>query len=414
MKETQRTDHGPLAGISVVEVADLHAAQYCGRILADLGADVTKVEAAPLGDPVRIVSAHDSRRSHLFPSLNAGKQSLGLDPDASASIDLVRDLVGTSDVLLIGLSAGVEPPWSLDTTRMRTVNEGLVICVVSPFGMTGPLSGQSATDATLQALAGTAWMTGEPGGPPYPTAAGLSHTMTGMQAALAIGQALLARERSGRGDSIDLAMLDVVFGMDCAINPMVASERGAFRPEPIGRFHFAETIGIYRGTEGFIVIEVWGQGTDSTWARLARALDRPDLIDDPDFLNDQMRVLQWDTILPLVEGWVQSFHSDAEAIEALDAAQVVCGRILSPAAAVGLPPAVVRGFIRNVEQSGGGIVPVMATPYRMPGSPATVGRAPVFGEHGAEILGRRLGFPAEEIADLHRTGVVVGTGSRAS
>jgi crotonobetainyl-CoA:carnitine CoA-transferase CaiB-like acyl-CoA transferase len=382
---------GALSGVRVIDVSKLPAGQYCGRILADLGATVVKLEAAPDGDSLREVSRSDPRRRHLFDSMNAGKQSVLLHPEDATSMRIVADLIDSADVLLVSPESGLAAPWGIDPSAVAARNAQLITCFLTPYGMTGPLAGQPGGEAVVQALSGTAFMTGEPGGPPYLTGAGLPHTLTGMQGALAIGQALLARETSGTGQLIDIAMLDVSFAMDCANNPMVASERGRFQPEPIGRFHYAETIGTYRGRDGYLVIEVWGEGPDSTWARLARAIGRPDLIDDPEFFDDQVRVSQWDRIVPMVESWLQSFPSDDAAIEALDAAKVVAGRILEPHEAILQPSVIARGVIREVVGRDGESIPIVATPYRMPASPTTIGRPPGLGEHTQEVLAEWLG-----------------------
>ncbi|MEA2623399.1 MAG: hypothetical protein QOH61_2309 [Chloroflexota bacterium] len=378
---------GALDGVRVVEVADLLSGQWAGRILADLGAEVVKVEIGPDGDPLR--QERDVAHAHLFPVFNAGKQSLALDAADDAGARRVAEIARTADVLIV--TALDERAGWLDVGQLERDNPGLVVCSVTPFGLTGPLAGRPASEAMIQAMSGVAYMNGEPGEAPYLAGAGFPHTMAGMHAALATIQALIYRDRTGLGQRLDVAMLDVAFGMDCETNPVVASERGRYRPQPIGRLSFSDTLGLYRGPEGWITVEVWGEGEDSMWGRLAMAMGRQDLLTDPDFATDSARIRNWDRWVEIIQGWLGTFPSDDAALETLTREKVVSGRVLEPWQTLDLPQVKARNIIRTVAAAGGGTTLVPATQYRFSDTPITVGPVPAVGGWEGEAAWRSAG-----------------------
>ncbi|MEA2612562.1 MAG: CoA:oxalate CoA-transferase, partial [Chloroflexota bacterium] len=377
---------GPLAHVRVIDLSNLLAGQYCARILADLGAEVIKIEAAPTGDTMRDHDAGDQRRRHLFSYANAGKKSLMLDPGSADTFEIVEKLCLGADVVVEDFLPGSGQDWTVEFSDLLEANERLVLCSITPFGRTGPRQGQMATEAMIQALAGTAFMTGPPGGPPYLTANGFPHTMAASHAGIAVIQALLDRERTGKGQSIDIAMLDTVIAMDCENIPFVAAEQGRYTPLALGHAAFADTLALYQAKDGYIVIEVWGQGRGSMWGRLALAMDREDLLQDPRFVGDPERVTHLDELRPIVEQWLRSFPSDDAAMEALVDSKVVSGRVLAPWQTMDLPQVAARSMVRDVASAAGPRIAVTATPYAFSATPIAVGDAPRLGEHNAEIL----------------------------
>lgn len=377
---------GPLAQVRIIDLSNLLAGQYCARILADLGAEVIKIEAAPTGDPMRGHDAGDRRWRHLFSYANAGKKSFMLDPGSPETFPIVAQLVQRADVVVEDFLPGIGQDWAVAYPDLQKQNGRLVVCSITPFGRTGPRQGELATEAMIQGLAGTAFMTGPPGGPPYLTANGFPHTMTASHACIAIIQALLDRERTGRGQSVDVAMLDTVVAMDCENIPFVAAERGRYTPLAFGHAAFADTLALYHAKDGYIVIEVWGQGRASMWGRLAQAMGREDLLADPRFVGDSERVTHLDELRPIVEQWLRSFPTDDAALEALVSNKVVSGRVLAPWQTMDLPQVATRSMIREVASAAGSRIAVTATPYKFSATPITVGNPPRLGEHNSEIL----------------------------
>ena len=385
---------GPLDGVRVLDVAGLLAGQYCTRIMADLGAEVIKIELGPAGDPLRATMGDGSQ---LFPYANAGKKSLCLKAPPSAALEVVEELSRQADVLVESFVPGLDDAWRGDYGGWQAANPRLIVGSVTPFGRTGPLRDHPGSEVMMQALAGTAFMTGEPGGPPFLTSNGFPYTMTGLHACIGIVQALLHRESTGRGQGLDVAMLDTVFALDCENVPFVSAERGRYLPEALGRSAFADTLAVYRAKEGYLVIEVWGRGPESMWGRLARAMDREELIADPRFVDDQARVRNMDQFRIIIEGWLARFDSDEAAISDLISNKVVSGRVLTPSQTIAHPQMHARRMVREFPQSDGSSLPIMATPYKFSRTPIDVGPPPMLGEHNREILGALLGYDDERI-----------------
>jgi CoA:oxalate CoA-transferase len=413
MMAARTVSPGPLSGVRVLDIADMLAAEYGARILAELGADVIKVEPPPDGGHLRRIARPGHRLEHLFPLANAGKRSICLDLQNPRSTSVFSDLVSWANVLIESDVAGSEEPSLPAPERADTWNPGLITCSISAFGRaTGRrmrLGSAETMDFIMQALCGTAYVTGDPDGPPRLNATGYTHTTTGVHAGIAIIHALLTRRGSGQGQHIDLAVLDTALAMDAEHASLVAAERGHYQAVRTGHVGDVDTLALYRAKDGYVVIEVWGQGPSSLWGRLALAMGREDLLDDARFRDDQARMANFGDLHPIVEGWIGSFPSAQAAVDYVMAAKIVAGRVLLPWETAEHPQVKARGIIELVETPDGKVPLARATPYKLAGLELHVGAPPRLGEHGEQILKEVLGYHDKEVSDLRNERVIYET-----
>lgn len=405
MMATRTDTPGPLSGVRVLDVADMLAAEYGARILAELGADVIKVEPSPEGGYLRTIARSGHRLEHLFLLANAGKRSICLDQGNPRSASVLADLTSWADVLIESDVPGGQP--SLPAGHPR-----LITCSVSAFGRDASrrmrLGSAETMDFVMQALCGTAYVTGDPDGPPRLNATGYTHTTTGVHAGIAIVHALLARRGSGRGQHIDLAVLDTALAMDAEHASLVAAERGRYQAVRTGHVGDVDTLALYRAKDGYVVIEVWGEGPRSLWGRLALAMGREDLLGDARFRDDQSRMANFGDLHPIVEEWVGSFPSAQAAVDSLTAAKIVAGRVLLPWETAEHPQVQARGVIELVDTPDGTVPLARATPYKLSGMELHVTAAPRLGEHGEQILREVLGYHDSQVSDLRDERVLCG------
>jgi crotonobetainyl-CoA:carnitine CoA-transferase CaiB-like acyl-CoA transferase len=254
-----------LAGIRVLDFSQAIAGPLATRVLASMGADVIKVEI-PSGDLVRTMAAHEGF-SAMFAHGNAGKRGISVDIKTEAGMGIVRALAGKCDVIFENWRPGVAERLGLDYLTLSDGRPDLIYCSVSGYGQEGPLRSLVGADPAGQAISGMAAMIGEPNEAPLLTTNGIADTATAVNAAFAIAAALYHRERTGDGQRIDIAMSDVMLFMDVTNAPLAAARRGAGPSiERTGRHHpVVAPYGIFRGRDGYVVIEAWGSGADSLW-----------------------------------------------------------------------------------------------------------------------------------------------------
>ena len=397
-----------LASVRVLDIADSLPAEYAGRILADFGADVVKLEPAPNGVGLRQAGVGHPHLGHLFAYANAGKHSLCVNlqkQDAS----LIADLSRWADVVIDGSWGNAEGWVSPLLGEIAAQNPALIVCSVTPFGSEERphfrLGSVVATDAIMQALAGTAFVTGEPEGPPRLNCSGMTHTTVGVQACIAILHALLNRKRTGKGQRIEVAALDTAIAMDAEHAPLVATERSRYQARRTGHYGDVDTLAVYRARDGYVVIEVWGEGPQSVWSRLASAVGRHELIDDPRFSDDQARMANFPELHQIVEDWIQSLPSAAAAVRALIAANVICGEILWPWQTIQHPHVQFRQVIRPLENDPNSFL-ALAAPQKFSAGDVQIGPVPDLGEHNEDVLIGRLGYSRARLNDLVRKGVL--------
>ena len=391
-----------LDGIRVLDLSQYLAGPACSRLLAEMGADVIKVEAAPYGDPSRAFEPRRNRRAGFFVQQHRGKRSICLDLRSDEGVAIVRDLADRADVVVENFSPGVmeRKGWGYD--ELSSTNPRLIMASVSGFGQTGPLRDKPAFDFVAQAYAGVMHMTGDPDGPPTFVGIGLADTNAGVHAFAAIGFALFQRERTGRGCHIDASMVDSLVHMH--ETGIYAPSISDFVPMRSGRHYQPSSPGAaFRGPEGWIVVFVTQGQIDGLW----RALGRPELADDDRFRNNEGRLVHRDELTEIIESWMAGFAGDDEVVAALEAERVPCSKVLSPVELVDQPHLRERGMIREVDDRIAGPVTVPGFPLAFDGErPAPDGPAPLLGEHNHEVLAELLGYDDDRIAALESAGVL--------
>lgn len=402
----------PLAGIRVLELSRILAGPWCGQLLADLGAEVIKIERPGRGDDTRSWGPpflrdredHATAESAYFLSANRGKRSLTVDITRPEGQALVRRLAARSDALIENFKVGGLQRYGLDHASLRAELPALVYCSITGFGQDGPYAGRAGYDVLIQAMGGLMSITGEPEGEPVKTGVAIADLFTGVYAATAILAALREREQTGTGCHIDMALLDVQVAMlaNQATNYLV----GGQVPQRMGNAH--PNIVPYQAfatADGHMIVAV---GNDEQFRRFCHAIERPTLAADPAFASNADRVARREELIPLIASRLRELATD-EWVQRLEAAGVPCGPINDLARVFADPQVQSRGLARELPHPAAGHVPQVASPIRFGDRAACSDQAPPrLGADTEAVLGGLLEMDAAEIAALREQGVVGG------
>ncbi|MYZ42096.1 CaiB/BaiF CoA transferase family protein [Schauerella aestuarii] len=404
---------GPLSHVRVLDLSRIMAAPWASQALADMGADVIKIERPGAGDDTRAwgppylkdADGQDTQEAGYFLSVNRGKRSVTVALDQPEGQAIVRELAKQCDIVLENFKVGTLARYGLDYEALRAVNPGIIYCSVTGFGQTGPRKDQAAYDFLIQAMGGLMSVTGErddkPGGGPQKVGIPIVDLMTGMYTAVAVLAALSHRERTGEGQFIDIGMLDVQAAVlsNQALNHLVSGKT----PQRNGNAHpNIQPQDVFACADGEVILVV---GNDGQFAKLAAAVDRPDWATDARFATNAQRVRNIDVLKPLI---LEAFatRTRADLTTTLDRAGVPCGPINAVPDVFADPQVVHRGMRIDLPHPAGVDVPLVASPMKFMGTPLTFERAPpTLGQHVDDVLGG-IGYSAERIADLRTAGVV--------
>ena len=377
---------GALSGIRVVELARILAGPWIGQTLADLGADVVKVES-PEGDDTRrwgppFIDAGGEQAAAYFHGCNRGKRSIVADFSTERGREIVRRLAARSDVLIENFKVGGLKKFGLDCESLRGLNPRLIYCSVTGFGQTGPYAERAGYDFLIQGMSGYMDITGDPDGPPQKVGVAVSDLFAGLHGVIAIEAALIERERTGLGQQIDLALLDTMGAM--LANQAMNYLASGVSPRRMGNAH--PNIAPYQTfpvSDGWVIVAV---GNDGQFGRLCAALDLGALASDPRFATNAARVahrLELEReLIAKTRGWRRD-----DLLAALERAVVPAGPINTVADLFADPQFVARGM--RIDPDG---APGVRSPILMSGSPlALERRSPTLGEHTTEIL-REIGL----------------------
>lgn len=397
---------GMLAGYKVLDFTQIVAGPTTTRLMAEMGAEVIKVEQAPAGDPARQNPVWKKGRSGYFMQHNLGKQSLCVNLKTEAGRELVRSLVPHVDVVVENYSPGVIGRLGLAYEVLKELNPKLVMCSISALGQTGPLSHVPGFDYIAQAYAGVTEVMGEPDQPPVIPMVAMGDVSTGVHALAAIACCLLNRERTGEGQYIDVSLLDsYIHTHDFSLETYTATQ-GRFIPTRGGSHHTGLTpCGVFKAPHGYIMIIA---ALDHQWQGLTRAMERPDLSDDPRFRNVRVRRKNRDILIPEIERWLLSLPDRQAALDALDRERVPAAPVLTVPEVVEHPHLVERQAVRPVSDPLLGEFMIPGFPFRFSGHPLPqVVPAPDLGQHNGAVLERYLGYGADQIAELSAGGILV-------
>lgn len=401
---TEASDDRIFSGIRVLDFTQYLAGPTVTRLMAELGAEIIKIEPAPGGDPARMLPFLREGRSAYFVQQNRGKKSLCVDLSKPEGIELVRALAAKVDVVVENYGPGVLEKRGLAYADLRCVNPALIMASVSAFGRTGPLAGKVGFDLVAQAFSGLAHMTGGADGPPQFVHMGIADVVSGVHAFGAVSAALFHKLRTGRGQYIDVAMVDCLYHAHEVNVQVYANSGGAYVPKRAGSQHpITGPYGIYRGPDGWIAILV----LDRQWPAFVEAVGRPDLLADPRFASGAARGQNRAALTELIEEWMKKFPTDAAVLEKLERHRVPASPVLSVADTVTHPYFAAREMVRRVPDPLLGEVTIPGFPLKFSERPDLPDlRAPLLGEHNAEILREHLGYDGERVATLVREGVL--------
>ena len=401
---------GPLAGFRVLDLSRILAGPWASQMLADLGAEVIKIERPGQGDDTRAwgppympdESGRATSEAAYFHSANRGKQSVCIDMSSPQGQELILQLVDKCDVLIENFKVGGLKKYGLDYSSLKAINPKLVYCSITGFGQTGPYADRAGYDFMIQAMGGLMSVTGEPHGQPMKVGVALSDVMTGLYAANAIQAALIHQLRSGKGQYIDLALLDVQVATlaNQAMN-YLASE---INPKRLGNAHpNIVPYQAFQTADGYLILAV---GNDSQFARFCDLAERPELATDDRFAKNSNRVKNRDALIPDLIKLLKKQGTDWW-LEQLNQKGIPCGPIASINQVFDNPQVRHRNMQLELDHPTAGKVPSVANPIRMSGSPVTYNMAPpTLGQHTEQVLSELLDLDMVQIGQLKSEGAI--------
>jgi crotonobetainyl-CoA:carnitine CoA-transferase CaiB-like acyl-CoA transferase len=400
----------PLAGLKVLELARILAGPWAGQTLADLGADVVKIERPGAGDDTRswgppFLEGENGERldAAYFMSCNRGKRSLAVDFERPEGREIVRKLALGADVLIENFKTGGLAKYGLDYESLRPINPRLIYCSITGFGHDGPYAPRPGYDFIIQGMAGAMDLTGEADSEPQKPGYAIADIFTGVYGVIAIQAALRRRETTGRGGEIDMALFDTQISVlaNQAQNYLVSGRV----PRRMGNAHpNLVPYQVFQAADGPIIVAT---GNDRQSRDFCRIVGREDLASDPQYASNADRIRHRAKFIGALAEAVAGLNR-ADLLAALEAANVPAGPINTVAEAFADPQAIARGMRIDLPATGvrGGTAPSVRSPIMLDGEPYAADRsAPRLGEHTDEVLAG-LGFGEEALAGLRARGVI--------
>lgn len=396
-----RAVRGPLSGIRVLDCTRVLAGPYATMMLADLGADVVKVEEPTRGDEARGVGPFIGRASAYFISLNRGKKSLTLNLKETRGRDLFVELAAKADVVVENFRPGTMEQFGLGYDTLRARNRRLIYAACSGFGQTGPLARQGAYDIVIQGMGGVMSITGTPGGEPVRVGVSIGDITAAFFTAIGILSALQARECTGEGQLVDVSMLDSQVAI--LENAIIRYTATGEVPGPLGSRHPSiAPFEAFPARDGHVIFAV---GT-AHWGAFCEALGWPELADEERFATNALRADHVEELREMIAS-VSPDKTVAEWIAVMEAARVPCGPINTTREVAAHPQVAARQMLVDVEHEGIGAVRMAGCPVKLSETPGGVqGPAPALGEHSEAILAEWLEMSLEEVEALREVGVV--------
>jgi len=387
--------------MTVIDCSQVMAGPFCTMLLADLGADVIKVEP-PSGDSTRQMPGPGGGESPSYWALNRNKRGMVINLKHQAGVEIVRTLAATADVFVENFRPGVMDSLGLGYPVLAAQHRGLIYASISGFGQHGPYAARGGFDLVAQGMSGIMSVTGDAGLPPMKCGLPITDLGAGLFATYAILAAYAYRQRTGEGQHIDTSLLEA----GIALSVWEAAEYWAGRgiQQPMGSAHrMSGPYQAIRCADGYITL---GAASQRTWERLCQALGRAELITRPEFATDGDRVRHRRELVPLIEEITRAKPMQ-HWLDMLEDAGVPCGPILNYAQVFDDPHVRHRGMVQQLDHPVGGRINQLGPPVKLSATPARLRRpAPTFGQHTAEILAE-LGYDGATVNRLAAEGAVV-------
>ena len=393
---------GPLKGIKVIELAQIMAGPTCGMLLADMGADVIKVEKLPGGDDTRSYGEPSiNGESAAFMILNRNKRGIAVNLKTPGGLEVVKKLLAGADVVTENYRKGTLEKLGLGYDVLQALSPRLIYCAVSGYGRTGPYADKGGFDLIAQGFAGIMSITGEPGGAPVKSGTSIADINAGILAALGIVSALVSRATTGRGQMVETSLMEAAIQQtywQSAIFFATGRNSG-----PTGSAHILTApYQAFPTRDGWINI---GGANQSNWERIVKVIERPELADDPRFRTNGDRMKNLAALTPLIAERLRQRPS-ADWIREFEAAGVPVGPVNKIGDMLADPQVAAREMVVEVDHPRAGRVKALGHPIKFSATPGeTVRPAPLLGEHTREILAG-LGYSAEQIERLEQDGAV--------
>jgi crotonobetainyl-CoA:carnitine CoA-transferase CaiB-like acyl-CoA transferase len=401
---------GPLAGFRVLDLSRILAGPWASQMLADLGAEVIKIERPGRGDDTRgwgppympDESGNATGEAAYFHGANRGKLSVCIDMSAKQGQQLIRQLAEQCDVLIENFKVGGLQKYGLDYASLKAINPKLIYCSITGFGQTGPYRERAGYDFMIQAMGGLMSVTGEREGEPMKVGVALSDVMTGLYAANAIQAALIHRLRGGEGQHIDLALLDVQVATlaNQAMNYLASGNN----PQRLGNAHpNIVPYQAFQTADGYLILAV---GNDAQFARFCDLAGRPELAKDERFTTNSNRVKNREILIPDLTEIMLTQDTDAW-LEQLNQKGIPCGPIANIDQVFDNPQVQHRGMLLELDHPVAGKVPSVANPIRLSESAVTYDKAPpLLGQHTEQVVCDLLGLGRDQIDQLMNDGII--------
>lgn len=397
------TSTGPLAGVKVLELGSMYAAPTCGRMLRDFGAEVIKVEDPTSGDYARQWTPMKNGQSMGFARINSGKRSIGVDLRTDAGRDLVRRLAAEVDVIIESFRPGRMAEWGIGFDVLSAQNPGLVLTSVSGFGQTGPNRELPGFGTVAETGSGFAFINGWPDTPPTSPPFGFADSIAGIAAAMGTAMALYRRERTGTGDHVDIALYEPLMFIigDMIIN---YTATGFVQGRVGNGTGSASPRGVYQAADGkWLSIAASNQGIAK---RLFAAMGRPEMIEDPRYATNEVRMQNNDELQEIVKAWVAE-RPRSQILDVLHKFEVVCSQVNDASDIVADEHFLERTLVELTGSEALGKVLTPGPVLHMAGYEGpTYDGVPAIGEHTSAVLAELLRMPSTELAVLAEAGVV--------
>ncbi len=408
-----KSTHNPglkhvLDGYKVLDFTHALAGPTATRLMVEMGAEVIKVEIPPVGDMTYAFPLMRNKRSGFYIQQNRGKKSLFIDVKKPEGLAIIKALIKEVDVLVENFAPGAIGRMGLDYDTVSAINPGLVMCSISAFGQTGPLASRPGYDFIAQAMSGVTHVIGEPDRPPSLPGLGIGDVMTGVHGLGAIACALLYREKTGRGQHLDISLLDSYYHCHDLNVQLYSASNGGINPGRTGSHLGAGApLGIFNGKDAGEYIAI-ACPTNRQWRQLCAAMDREDLARHPDFADNGDRVRNRNQVITLINDWIASHDTTAEALAKFDQHRVPYAPVLDIGQTIEHPHHRARGTVRTIRDDEFGEFEVPGFPFRFSDFPDQLDlRAAHRGDHNSEVLRQYLNLSEAEIKALEDQGILV-------
>jgi len=391
----------PLDGITVIDFTRVLAGPYCTMVLADLGAEVVKIEEPTRGDEARGVGPFLNGVSAYFTSINRGKKSVALNIKDTRGTGLARRLIARADILVENFRPGTMDRLGLGYEALARVNPRLIYAACSGFGQTGPYRNRGAYDMVIQGMGGIMSITGEPGGRPLKTGPAIGDLAGGLFTVIGILTALHARDRTGEGQMVDIGMLDCQVAL--LENAIIRYTATGEIPGPLGARHPSiAPFEAFEAKDGYVIFAV---GTPH-WERFCRLIGHEELLLDSRFATNALRADNHPALQPIIAEAAQT-RTVREWMDLMEKAGVPCGPINRIDQVVEDPQVQARGMITAIHDPEVGVTRLPGSPIKLSRTPSRVDRpAPRLGEHTTDVLTGWLGLDAKAIDALMQEQII--------